>query len=313
MESSLPGSRHFALQELASGVHAAVARDGGWAVSNAGIVDLGDATLVFDTLFSQEAGTDLRDAAKRLTGRQAEYVVTSHYHDDHLVGNQVFPHVKIVSTAKTRELILTKTQREFQEDRDNAAKLFEDLRSGKLPLPDSEKGLYEGWMQAILESAPTFQLIASNLTFDSEFVIHGSRRTVHILTYGGGHTASDAFLFLPDERIAFLGDLLFIDFHPWLADGDPGELVRILERIEKLKVETAVPGHGPVGTARDLGVIRRYVIELERLAGEVRKSGGTKEQASQTPVPSDFAGWKFSRFYPQNMAFLFDWLEPARR
>jgi glyoxylase-like metal-dependent hydrolase (beta-lactamase superfamily II) len=70
-----------------------------------------------------------------------------------------------------------------------------------------------------------------------------------LLTYGGEHTGSDAFLYLPDERIAYLADLLFIQVQPWLPDGDPEEWVRILERIEALDIATAIPGHGPLRSA----------------------------------------------------------------
>lgn len=300
------------MQELATGVHAAVAREGGWALSNAGIIDLGDVSLVFDTFLTLNAGIDLRDAAGRLTGRQPEYVVNSHYHNDHVGGNQVFSHVKILSTAKTRELILTKTGKEIQEDSNNAPKLLGDLRAGTLPLPDPERRLYEGWLEGLIECTRTLRLTPSNLTFDSELIIHGSRRTAHIVTYGGGHTPSDTFLYLPDESIAFLGDLLFIDHHPWLADGDPRELVRILEQIKKLNIETVIPGHGPVGTVRDLDVMRQYVMKLEKLVENVRRSGGTREQASRAPISPEFCSWKFSRFYPQNMAFLFNWLESSQ-
>jgi cyclase len=45
-------SRHFTLEPLADGVWAAIHRVGGWAVGNAGIVDLGDATLLFDAFLT---------------------------------------------------------------------------------------------------------------------------------------------------------------------------------------------------------------------------------------------------------------------
>ena len=41
-------SRHFRLEQLADGVYACINADGGWAICNAGIIDLGNRTLVFD-------------------------------------------------------------------------------------------------------------------------------------------------------------------------------------------------------------------------------------------------------------------------
>ena len=54
----------FTLQEVGGGVWAAIAEPGGVAVGNAGFVDLGDETLVFDTTISLTAGRELRAAAE---------------------------------------------------------------------------------------------------------------------------------------------------------------------------------------------------------------------------------------------------------
>ena len=48
-------SVHFTIQKCADGVYAVIAKNGQHAYSNAGIVDLGDATLVFDTFMSPDA------------------------------------------------------------------------------------------------------------------------------------------------------------------------------------------------------------------------------------------------------------------
>jgi hypothetical protein len=61
---SLPESKHFYIASLARGVNTVIGRDGGWAISNAGIVVLGDRTLVFCTLMALAATADLRHAAE---------------------------------------------------------------------------------------------------------------------------------------------------------------------------------------------------------------------------------------------------------
>jgi cyclase len=74
----LPDSKHFRLQQLADGVHAAIHIDGGAAISNAGIVDLGDRTLIYDTFLAPQPAEDLRIAAEALTGRPIDAVLNSH-------------------------------------------------------------------------------------------------------------------------------------------------------------------------------------------------------------------------------------------
>ena len=65
--SKLPTSAHFELKQLAEGVYAAIAVAGGGARSNAGIIDLGDHTLIFDTFLTPTAA-EIRLDIQRLMG-----------------------------------------------------------------------------------------------------------------------------------------------------------------------------------------------------------------------------------------------------
>ena len=116
-------SPHFTIHELAQGVFAAIATRGGAAISNSGIIDLGDSTLIYDTFLTPQAAKDLRTAAIELTGRDPEIIVNSHYHNDHIWGNQVFsPQARIISTSQTRQLIQTEGKAELEWALANSAK-----------------------------------------------------------------------------------------------------------------------------------------------------------------------------------------------
>src|SRR6478672_10218109 len=107
---------NFTIQQLAPGVWAAIQNDQfGRAICNAGIVDLGDKTVVFDPFMTPEAAKELRNVAVELTGRPVSFVINSHYHNDHIRGNQEFiPIATIISTAWTRDQI-AKSEPEEQE------------------------------------------------------------------------------------------------------------------------------------------------------------------------------------------------------
>lgn len=308
----LPASGHFRLQQLAQGVYAAVLADimvNIGANANAGIVDLGDTTLVFDTFMTPAAAADLCTAAEQLTGRAPDYVINSHYHYDHVRGNQVFPsQAAIIATTKTRELIATRGADHIRQDRNTSTEELQKLEQQIATEQDPHQCEFfriaaaEGW--AIRESLPVLQLRLPNWTFDSQLVLHGSRRTIQVITLGGGHTESDAFMFLPDDRIAFLGDLLFVGSHPYLGHGEPHALDQTLAAIERLGVETVVPGHGPVGTAADLRALRQYLSTLEELTLAVIRAGGSADEAAAQQVPPPFANWQFGFFLPMNLRFL---------
>ncbi|HEY6237624.1 MAG TPA: MBL fold metallo-hydrolase [Thermoplasmata archaeon] len=296
----------FVLREMSEGIHAAVAVPGGYGLCNAGIVDLGDSTLVFDSMLTPMAGEELRRAAERLTGRPVDYLVNSHLHGDHVRGNVAFAPVRVVSSRKTREVMAERSLAHLAEDRSTAAHNLEEVRSGRMaPLP-SERAVYEGWFQGILETPASLRIVLPDLTFDHELVIHGTRRDVHLRTYGGGHSASDVFAFVPDQKVAFLGDLLSIGFHPWLTDGDPEKLSEILDRIGTLGPESTLPGHGPVGTGEDVRQMGEYVAEVRREGREARRRGATLEEVGRTPTPERYSAWTFSSQYARNVAFVFE-------
>jgi glyoxylase-like metal-dependent hydrolase (beta-lactamase superfamily II) len=84
------GLQHFKLHPLAEGVYAAIAENGGQAISNAGLVDLGGQVIVFDTFLTPQAAVELRRFAIDRFGQVSHIIINSHYHNDHIWGNQVF-------------------------------------------------------------------------------------------------------------------------------------------------------------------------------------------------------------------------------
>ena len=77
---ALPQSRYFTLERIGDGAYAAIAIAGQGAMGNAGVVDLGGATLVFDTMLSLAAARDLRSVAEQLTRQRVRYAINSHHH-----------------------------------------------------------------------------------------------------------------------------------------------------------------------------------------------------------------------------------------
>lgn len=312
----IPKSKHFQLQRLADGVYTAVASEGGYAICNAGIIDIGDRTIVFDTFISPDPAKDLLRAAKRLTPQNAIRVVNSHYHNDHIRGNQVFPpDVDILSTATTFEEIAHKEPEEIKWEKKNIPKAIGDTKS-KLRLEKDPKrrrrlALLIVYYEAIMKSHPKLKSRLPNITFEGSLMIHGTRRQVELLSLAG-HTASDLVLYLPDEKIAFMRDLLFVNMHPYLASGSPERWRKSLRKIRKLGVQTLVPGHGPVGHPSDLSLIDQYIQTLESIARNMIKMGKSQEEVRLQPVPPPFDNWYLflEDNFAMNLEFLYKYVGP---
>jgi cyclase len=301
-------TEHFRVEPLADGVFAAIATAEGYGLCNAGIVDLGGTSLVFDAMLTPQAGEALGKAAERLTGGPVGLLVNSHYHGDHVRGSGAVGAAHVVSTRRVRELVLERGPVHLRSDRDEAARELARLRSGAMPVNERERRVFEGWFEGILATPPDLAFRPPEITFEGELTVQGNRRSARILTFGGGHSPSDVLVYLPDERIAFLGDLLSVGFHPSLGDGEPFELLRILDRTGELGIERALPGHGPMTTGAGITEMRRYVATLIDAASAARARGEGRDAFAATPPGAPYDGWTFSTFYAENARFVYDQL-----
>ena len=107
--------------------------------------------------------------------------------------------------------------------------------------------MWIGYHQGLVEAFPGLTVRPPNVTFARRLVFYGTERWAELIAYEGGHSESDAVLYLPAEGILFMGDLFFVGNHPYLSGGDPDQVIRILETVSGFNPETLVPGHGPVG------------------------------------------------------------------
>ncbi len=236
----LPTSGHFELHQLAEGVYAAIAIEGGAAFSNAGIVDLGERTLIFDTFDNPKGAIDLRAAAEQLTGRPANYVVISHAHPDHWMGNQVFAdHASIIATHAIRAQMLPFVQ-EIQSLKADPSALVNAIRENRERLeaePDERKRaslrVALARSQHDLDALASLELRFPDQTFESRLVFHGTCRVAELITQGKGHTDSDCYLVLPADKVAFIGDLGFFASQPFMVYCDPQAWVAQMDGMQQ--------------------------------------------------------------------------------
>jgi cyclase len=294
----MPESKHFEIQRIAEGVYAALGIPGSPTFSNAGIVDLGNQTLVFDTFEMPEAGKDLRDAARQLTGRPASYIVISHSHSDHWLGNQAFdPQVPVISAHGTLEEMPKDIGwvKELKEDHTDLAASVQEMQEALESETDPDKRRQLSGSLArfggLLAALPTLELRFPDLTFEGHLVFRGNQRTVEVHTIAPGHTACDSYLVLPEEHIMFMGDLGFFQSQPFMAFCDPEAWQAWLQEMEDSDVEVFVPGHGPLGSRIDLGLQRQYLAAIMDLVARVIEQSRSVADALGETLPEPFDDW----------------------
>lgn len=298
MATTLPDSEHFVLEELADGVYAAVGKAGSGAYSNAGIIDLGDRTLIFDTFMTPQAGAELRAASEQLTGRGASTVIISHAHSDHWMGNQAFDvGTPIVASQKTYD-IMPEAVAWLQELREKPAEMDawladerERLEAAMEPIQRASLAGSVGRLTHLQSALAGLKIRFPNEVLFGNLTFHGSQRVAELILVEPGHTLSDAYLWLREDRVMFLGDLGFFGCQPFMAYCDPRAWMAQCRALEGNDVEVFVPGHGPLGTAEDLGQQRHYIAALLEMLTGVISAGGSAEDALEQRLGPAFEEW----------------------
>jgi glyoxylase-like metal-dependent hydrolase (beta-lactamase superfamily II) len=289
---------HFNVNEVASGVYACVAGASQAAVGNAAIVDTGARTIVVDSFMTTVGGAELRTVAEQVTGRSVFMLVNTHWHGDHTFGNQVFADVSIVSTEVTSRAIAsdsTSNLDAYGAEVDAAIANFEAMLKSE---SEADRILAERRLRRLAllrQDVGIFQMTLPNVLIDNQLIIEDQRR-VEILTYGGGHTDSDVFVWVPDVRTVVAGDLGFHGKHPRMVDGHPQTWAEILRRILELGPTTVIPGHGEPG---DEGQLELLIPYFEEAAGLLVGYDGNW---ADVPLPAGTEGWDWDYHFRQGLA-----------
>jgi len=304
-------SRNFSIKQLAPGVWAALQNDkGGHAISNAGIIDLGNKTLVFDAFINPDAALELKQTAEQLTKHKVSFVVNSHFHDDHIRGTQAFvPGALIISTEWTKnEIQKTEPDEQAWAKKNISARLDkakQQLRSASSDEKE-EAMMWLGYFEAISQSLPKLKTVLPDVTFKDSMWIHGSKRSLLLLECKNAHTGSDVVMVLPKEGIAFMGDVLFVQRHPWLSDGDADSWKRHLEHFNSdTSLKQFVPGHGPVAGREALEDMIDYIRDLQQMAAQAIRNREPDSVFIKRTVLPQYKNWWYGRFYPANLDFVY--------
>jgi len=303
-------SKHFALWRLAEGIYAAIHQEGGSAICNAGLIDLGGRLLVFDAFLTPQAANDLCQFSLNEFNQAPQFVINSHYHNDHIWGNQVFAQqTQIISSTKTFEQFNTLGVEEYEWYTANAPKKLAEIQEQYQQAPDEQSRLsligMLGYYTGLVEALPTLKVCKPNLTFSKHLNLYGHQRAAQLIAFTGAHTESDTVLYLPEDGIVFTSDLLFVNTHPYLSEGDPNLLLQALNELLTLNASCFIPGHGPIGTVEDIRSMISYVEDCLSMGEKLAQAGIEDEALSDIPVPQKYKNWGLPHMFQDNIASIY--------
>jgi glyoxylase-like metal-dependent hydrolase (beta-lactamase superfamily II) len=128
-----------------------------------------------------------------------------------------------------------------------------------------------------------------------EFSVNGVE--IVVMEVGPGHTDGDAVVFVPGQRVAYAGDLLFAGVTPVMWSGPAENIVSGLERLRSLRANTIIPGHGPFATDKTVQSMINYWHFIQEGLYSRYQQGMTPLEAARSLLfsaafqESKFAGW----------------------
>jgi quinoprotein relay system zinc metallohydrolase 2 len=254
-------------------------------IANIGFIVGTRCVAVIDTGGSVRIGRALHSAIRRSTSLPICYVINTHVHVDHVLGNAAFKddapifvgHADLAAAlGRSRDFFL----RNYAADLDAPA-------------------------QADQIIAPSRGIAAGS---DADLDLGGRHLQLH--AWPKAHTDCDLTVYDAKSGTLWAGDLLFVGRLPAI-DGSIKGWLAVIDELARMQVERVVPGHGPVSgkLAAALEPERKYLQALMQGVRAELAAGKTMQEAIKQAEPGKADWLLWDETYPRNVARVYQELE----
>jgi cyclase len=189
--------------------------------SNTGFIVGTDGVIVFDPKATTDSAKEVIAEIGKVTNKPITTMIISHGNPDHTRGLPAYrPGINIIAQR-------------------NAAKEIEALT------------FYFTWTGLPGDLAGTDKPYLPTQVVDSRAHLKVNGVNLTLLHWAPAHTSGDLVLYLPDQKIAFIGDLGGANIH-LENNGSSEGMIETIRGLLALDCETYVRGHGALATKADL-------------------------------------------------------------
>lgn len=281
--------------EVAEGVWFVSGTGSVYTMSNAMVLVGEFDSLVVDSHVTPAASRALLEAIPEITDKPVRYLVNSHYHFDHAHGNQSFPEgVEIIGHEFTRSKLTGENGNVLEESTFKSfsdpvpatvarltRQLSDETDAGRRAELQERLRVQTDYLNAIKEIVPT----PPNITLETKMtlfqVVAAGSREIQLLHFGRAHTGGDVVIYLPQEKLAFTGDMMLPGL-AYMGDAHVDEWPETLEGLKGLDFDIWLPGHGPVMRSKEpIENFQVYLTDLWEKTGRMHSAGVSAEDAAQ--------------------------------
>ena len=254
-------------------------------IGNLGFIIGDESIAVIDTGGSHQVGEALKLAIKKISKKPIKYVINTHVHQDHILGNTAFlsEGVIIYGHFNLKKALKERGSQYIRQISEAGNK----IKGTKIIFPH----------KIIAETSPDqVKKLSDKIT------INLGNRKLLLTSYPTAHTYSDASVFDLKTKTFFVGDLAQDERLPTM-DGLVKNWIKVLNEIEKVDFKIMVPGHGKI--QKDNTALKKTKTYLQVLYNDVidaLKKDIPAEKVIEIAAESEKDKWVlFDRVNPGNV------------
>ena len=225
-------SSDFNLIEIAEknyvhiGKHASIEAEKNDDIANIGFI-IGDTCVaVIDTGGSINIGRKLKKSIRKITKKPICYVINTHIHYDHILGNKSFA----------------------EENPDFVG--HKNLRDA---INQNKKFFLSQFKKNLSKDAEESDIISPNILIEKSTKLELGNRILTLIPFPTSHSHNDIVVIDEKTKTLWAGDLIFRERIPSLTGSLKGWL-KTIEKLKTLDTKLVIPGHGKVASSLEVAL-----------------------------------------------------------
>jgi cyclase len=258
--------------------------------SNAVFLVTDEGVLLIDTRTHPRSGKDLLDRIRAVTDKPIKWVINSHFHGDHHMGNVVFKELgaTFIAHKDTARIMSHVHHKEMARRVDGFKSRGLDPNEVKLVLPD--------------------------VTFAGEATIRLGGRDVKLMDLGPGQQAGDTYIHFPHARALFTPGAFAKKSMPNMAFTPSVETwLKQLGQVADMDIDTILPAHGDVAARADVKELAAMLADEFATVKQAVEKRVPVEEAVKTLTFPQYKDWRNYRRLDGEIRALYELIQTGKR
>jgi len=257
--------------------------------SNSIIWTTDEGVLVIDTRQHPRGAQELVDKIRKITDKPIRWAVVTQAHGDHYLGNQVF-----------------KEQGATIVSQSDAARVMEKYF-------DKDVARREAFFKRHRFDPGEIRMTLPDVTFESRMNIHMAGKVAQLIYLGPAQDPGASFIYFPHAKVLATGGNFARQSwaNPMFTPSMDG-WIAVLRRTLEMDVDVFLPGHGDVGTKKDVRETIGFLTELQAGVRDAIAKGMSREEAATTLQFPKYRDWRNAGNAPRSITALYHLLTTGK-